>query len=93
MTQANPPNDFVMQLITAPLTAIVSHYASCLLTNAKAMAFLAEALHITPEQAAQSAIGFSDRSLGTLIPPKTVKQGREIRNLLIDLGVYKDNGR
>ena len=93
MTQATPPNDFVMQLITAPLTAIVTHYASCLLANAKAMAFLAEALHITPEQAAQSAIGFSDRSLGTLIPPKTVKQGREIRNLLIDLGVYKANGR
>jgi len=84
---------FVMQLIAQPMLAVAMHYASCLSVHPKAIAFVAEELKLTAEQATEQQIGFSDRSLGTLIPPKTVKQGREIRQSLVQLGVYKANGR
>jgi hypothetical protein len=93
MIQLNENNPFVMHLVSAPLTAIVMHYASCLLTNTKAIAFVADELNATPEQATEMQIGFSDRSLGTLIPPRQVKTGREIRERLVELGIYKVNGR
>jgi DNA primase len=93
MIQADPANPFVKLLINEPLVAIVRHYASCLAANAKALRLVSEELKLTPEQAAKEQIGFADRSLGTLIPPKTVKSGREIRDLLTALGVYKANGR
>ena len=93
LTLLSPTNSFFMHLIAAPVTAIVTHYASSLLANAKAMAFVIEELHVTLEQAAKDQIGFSDRSLGTLIPMLTVKAGREIRELLMERGIYQANGR
>lgn len=91
--QLTTHSPFVTQLIAQPLLAVAMHYASCLLTNAKALAFVAEELGLTPEQATEQQIGFSDRSLGTLIPSKQIKTGREIREALVQLGVYKANGR
>ncbi len=57
------------------------------------MQYVADEMRLSPPQAASEQIGFSDRSLGTLIPSKQVKTGREIRDALVALGVYKANGR
>jgi hypothetical protein len=91
--QLNTTNPFVMQLIAQPMLAVVMHYASCLLASAKALAFVTDELGLTPEQATAQQIGFSDRSLGTHVPSKQIKIGREIRESLVPLGVYKANGR
>ena len=89
----NGTAEFLEELTKRPLEAIVAHYASCLQANAKAMTLIADELRLIPEQAAQAQVGFADRSLGTLIPPKQVKTGREIRDALLALGIYKANGR
>ena len=93
MIQLTTTNQFVIQLIAARLTAIVTHYASCLATSPKAMQYVADEMKLSPQQAASLQIGFADRSLGTLIPSKQVKTGREIRDALLALGIYKANGR
>jgi len=71
------------------MSAVADHYASCLAGNAKALAFVRDELILAPEQAAQQRIGFSDRSLGTQLPFKRVKSGREVREQLVSLGLYK----
>ena len=93
MIQLNTTNEFVMQLIATPLTAVVTHYASCLATSPKAMQYVADEMKLSPQQAASEQLGFADRSLGTLIPSKQVKTGRAIRDALLALGIYKANGR
>ena len=42
MIQLNTTHQFVMQLIAAPPTAIVTHYASCLATSPKVMQYVAD---------------------------------------------------
>jgi len=54
---------------------------------------VADEIKLSPQQAVSEQIGFSDCSLGTLIPSKQVKTGREIRDALLALGIYKANGR
>ena len=54
---------------------------------------MADEIKLSPQQAVSEQIGFSDCSLGTLIPSKQVKTGREIRDALLALGIYKANGR
>ena len=68
-------------------------YASCLATCQKAISFVHDELGLSLEQATEQQIGFSDRTLGSQLPSKRIKAGREVRELLQELGVYKANGR
>lgn len=55
--------------------------------------FLEERLGLSPEQAHALGVGFADRNLGSELPSKQIKVGREIRSRLTELGIYKENGR
>ncbi len=57
------------------------------------MAFVTDELGLTIEQATEQQIGFSDRTLGKLLPSKRLKAGREIRERLQAHNLYKANGR
>ena len=92
MIQANPASQFVMQLIAAPFTAIVSHYASCLMTSERAWQFVSVELALSSEQAAKEQIGYVDRSFGKLIPTNQNRAGRELRSQLQAIGILKDSG-
>jgi len=93
--ETEPMNDAALteSILADPLTAVADYYASCLAGNDKAVAFVRDQLKLTMEQATEKRIGFSDRSLGTQLPPRQVKAGREVRELLESLGIYKGNGR
>ncbi|XZE20557.1 hypothetical protein SH449x_000432 [Pirellulaceae bacterium SH449] len=55
--------------------------------------FLEERLGLSMEQAHALGIGFADRNLGEELPSNRIKAGREIRSRLMELGIYKENGR
>jgi hypothetical protein len=86
-------SELTQAILAQPMSAVADYYASCLAGNTKALAFVCDELKLTPEQAAQQRVGFSDRSLGTQLPSKRIKSGREVREQLISLGLYKGNGR
>lgn len=86
-------HELIQAIFADALAAVADYYADCLAAHGKAVAFVRDELKLTPEQAAQQRIGFADRSLGTQLPSKRIKSGREIRELLISLGLYKGNGR
>jgi hypothetical protein len=86
-------DDFLVRLREYPLATVAAFYASCLMASEKAIQFVIDVLKLTTDEAAAQQVGFSDRTLGTFIPPKTVKVGREIRESLTALGIYKGNGR
>lgn len=56
-------------------------------------AFLEERLGLSLEQAHALGVGFADRNLGEALPSNRIKAGREIRTRLMELGIYKENGR
>lgn len=56
-------------------------------------AFLEERLGLSLEQAHALGVGFADRNLGEELPSNRIKVGREIRTRLMELGIYKENGR
>jgi hypothetical protein len=74
-----------------PLQATIDYYSRCLTEDA--IQWIDQRLHLNESQAAASSIGFSDRSLGNQLPSGQTKAGREIRSRLVDLGIYKENGR
>ncbi len=80
-------------ILAAPLRAVADYYAQCLEGNERAMDFVRAELKFDAEQASRRRIGFSDRSLGTMLPHKRIKSGREVRQLLVSIGLYKGNGR
>ncbi len=86
-------SELTQAILASPMSAVADYYASCLPGNTKALAFVHDELKLTPEQAAQQRIGFSDRSLGTQLPSKRIRSGREVREQLTSLGLYKGNGR
>ena len=83
----------IESLLANPLATVADYYASRLAGNDKAVAFVREQLKLTMEQAAEQRVGFADRSLGTQLPHKRIKSGREVRELLESFGIYKRNGR
>ena len=74
-----------------PLQATIDYYSRCLTEDA--IQWIDRRLHLNESQAAAGSIGFSDRSLGNQLPSGQTKAGREIRSRLVDLGIYKENGR
>ncbi len=86
-------HELIQAILTNPLAGVAQYYASCLAGSDKAIAFIRDELKLTPEQASQQRVGFADRSLGTQLPAKIVKQGRLIREQLQSLGLFKSNGR
>ncbi len=86
-------NDFLQQLQQRPLEAVANFYAASLQENPHAVEFVREELRLTIAQATEKRIGFSDRSLGNQIPGRRVKAGRQVRDLLVSIGIYKANGR
>ena len=83
---------FLSRLENEPFLAVSSYYAECLAENSKATAFLAEKFGLSTEQAAHFQAGFSDRSLGKVIPTRDSVLGRHLRKLLADSGIFKLTG-
>ena len=75
-----------------PITTAAKFYAARLPLNDKAIAFAAEELQLTIEQASEFNIGFSDRRLGKNLPSRDGEAGRNIRALLQDVGLLKPTG-
>ena len=86
-------DNFLSRLQDQPLATVAAHYAGCLASHEKAMRFTQDSLRLSADELAAQQVGFADRSLGTLIPPKSIKVGRAVREALTALGLYKHNGR
>jgi hypothetical protein len=84
---------FISAILAAPLSAIGEYYAHCLTQSDTIDARLATCLGIDRDRAVERGIGLADRSLGTRLPSKQIRVGREVRELLIRIGLYKPNGR
>jgi PAS domain-containing protein len=95
MSENDPTNndDFLTSLKGNPLATVAAFYASCLSASAKAIEFIKDELKLTLEEATAQGYGFSDRTLGKQMPPAQVKVGRELRDSLKSIGLYKGNGR
>ncbi len=94
MIQAVSHSDnFLEKLLHSPLETVADYYAGCLAESSRAIEFVKEELGYDAQQASEKRIGLADRSLGKQIPHRRIKQGREIRDLLVALGLYKANGR
>jgi hypothetical protein len=86
-------NETLPQAIASdPITAAIDYYATCLESNPKAAAFVAKELGLTIDQAREQRIGFSDRSLGKQLPSNDTKTGKDLRQRLIEIGLYKTTG-
>ncbi|QDV42547.1 DNA primase [Stieleria neptunia] len=86
-------DDFLNAMLDNPIKAIAEFYAGCLNENDRAKAYVNDELHLTGEQATEQQVGFADRTLGKQIPQRRIKRGREVRDALVDAGLYKANGR
>ena len=86
----NSSNSTLYQSILAePLLTTVLCYASCLLTAVKALAYLKQNCLLTD---ADLRIGFSDRTLGALLPSPRSKPGQALRAQLQTVGILKSSG-
>ncbi len=74
-----------------PWKATAEHYARCVTDKILAMASFG--LELEEEALRTLGIGFSDRSLGNQLPSNQTAAGRRIRERLIQMGLYKENGR
>ena len=81
------------RVLADPFLAVADYYAGCLAKHERAMRFATEELGLSAEQTSERRIGFADRSLGTQLPHRRVREGREVREQLVALGLYKANGR
>ena len=86
-------DSFLRELSCDPLGTAARYYAERLSLSRKAVAFVQDELEITAEEAISQRIGFSDRTFGPLIPSKRTKAGRQIREQLTSIGLFKSNGR
>lgn len=86
-------DDFLNAILADPIKAIAEFYASCLNGSDRAKAYVNDELHLTNEQATEQQVGFADRTLGKQIPQRRIKRGREVRDALVEAGLYKANGR
>ena len=84
---------FLRRILSAPIATVAAFYASCLAANPRAVEFTNDELSLNEQQASKAQIGFADRTLGKQIPSRRIKAGREVRDLLVSLGLYKANGR
>ena len=81
----NSSNNTLYQSILAePLLTTVQCYATSLITAAKALAYLTQNCLLTDEVL---RIGFSDRTLGALLPSPRSKPGQALRSQLQTVGI------
>ncbi|MBL8890299.1 MAG: hypothetical protein JNL67_09985 [Planctomycetaceae bacterium] len=85
--------DWQRALEIDPWATVVTYYAACLPLHEKARQAAQQRLQLSADQLVEQQVGFADRSLGSLIPHRRTKQGRQLRERLEGLGLYKDNGR
>ena len=83
---------FLDALEADPLKTAVEFYAARLPLNDKAVAFLADEFKLTIERAGEQQVGFSDRRLGKCLPTTDSQRGRDLRQQLKAIGVYKESG-
>lgn len=74
------------------LVQVVNYYHQTLLQLPKAQAYLSQRGLTNPELITHFKLGYSDRSLGLLLPNKQLKAGKQIRQQLQDIGVYSASG-
>ncbi len=84
---------FLRELSCDPLGTAARYYAERLSLSRKAVAFVQDELGMSIEDAISQRVGFSDRTLGPLVPAKQTKEGRRIREQLTSVGLFKPNGR
>ncbi len=83
---------FTRRLENEPFSAVSGYYAECLAANTKATRFLADEFGLSLEKAAEFQVGFSDRSLGKVVPSRDCELGRHLRGILRDVGILKRTG-
>ncbi len=83
---------FTRRLENEPFSAVSGYYAECLAANNKATRFLADEFGLSLEKAAEFQAGFSDRSLGKVVPNRDSELGRHLREILRDVGILKRTG-
>jgi DNA primase catalytic core len=71
---------------------VLDYYAERLQKNPAALEYLESRGLNHPEALAHFRIGFADRSLGLRLPEKNRKEGRELRERLQALGIYRKSG-
>lgn len=74
------------------LARVVGHYQQALKTRPEPQQYLSARGLTNPDLIDEFRIGFSDRSLGTLLPPKAVQSGERIRARLRSLGLFRASG-
>jgi hypothetical protein len=84
--------EFVSSISNQPMETAAQFYAQSLPENEKASAYLRNELRYSLEQAAEHLIGFSDRSLGRLLPTGSSQRGRALRQKLTAIGLFKPSG-
>jgi DNA primase catalytic core len=71
---------------------VLDYYAERLQKNPAALEYLEKRGLNDPEALARFRIGFADRSLGLRLPEKNRREGKEIREHLQRLGIYRKSG-
>jgi hypothetical protein len=74
------------------LAKIVDYYHQTLKASPEALAYLSSRGLTNGQAIDQFRLGYSDRTLGLKLPRKMVKAGREIRERLKAVGLFRDSG-
>ncbi len=74
------------------LESVITFYGNRLVDHAATSRFLARRGLIHPELLKTFELGLADRELGRKLPPRAIKTGRELRNRLTALGIYRASG-
>lgn len=74
------------------LAAVLDHYHRRLKASDEALGYLRQRGVTNSQVIDRFRVGYADRTLGPLIPSKQVKAGRELRERLVALGLYRESG-
>ena len=74
------------------LAAVVAHYREGLARSGEAQRWLARRRIDSPEVIERFEVGFSDRTLGVGLPPKSRYRADDVRGRLQRLGVLRESG-
>jgi hypothetical protein len=74
------------------LESVIEFYRNRFVDESAPSQFLADRNLVHPDLVATFELGYADRELGRLLPPRQNKLGRELRARLQHLGVYRASG-
>ena len=74
------------------LRQVIAYYCSRIEINPATIDYMKKRGIYSAEAIAEFKIGYSDRTLGLHLPVKQVKAGKEIREKLADIGIYRESG-